>query len=94
MTFPAAYRGYLAWVNSAELLPVGDDLQAFLKGGNVPGACVRRAGRSGMTVTSPMCAPAGRAYWLVVDSGMAKVAIGQVGADRSGPCPVPSTARP
>jgi hypothetical protein len=84
--FPAEYRGYPAWVNSAELLPVGDDLHAFLAGGAARDALVRPAAHNGMTVTSRMCAPGGRAYWVIVDSGRAKVAVGQV---KLGPGPGP-----
>jgi hypothetical protein len=76
--FPAEYRGYPAWVNSAELLPVGSNLKAYLAHGDVPGAYVRPALHDGMRVSTRMCAPGGRSYWLIVDSGMARVAIGQV----------------
>lgn len=77
--FPASYGGYAAWVNSAELLPVGRDLKAFLHSHSVQGAFVRPALRaSGGAVTTRVCAPAGQRFWLVVDSGMARVAIGQL----------------
>lgn len=77
--FPTSYGGYAGWVNTAELLPVGRDLKAFVASHSVEGAFVRPALRaSASTVTTRVCAPAGQRFWLVVDSGMARVAIGQL----------------
>jgi len=75
--FPDSYGGYGSWVNNAELLPVGDDLSAFLKS-HSPGAFIQPAFGDDTQVHTQLCAPAGFSYWLVVDSGMAKVAIGRV----------------
>lgn len=80
VNFPAEYRGYPAWVNSAELLPVGADLQAFVaRRGGGGSALVRPAVRSGaMSVQSTVCAPAGHEYWVVVDSGRQRAAVGRI----------------
>ncbi len=83
--FPKAYGGYPQWVNSAELLPVGDNLKAFVKSGSARGAFTRPALRVGdWTVTMTMCAPAGFAYWVLVDSGMARVVVGEIAFARAG----------
>ncbi|HLH77804.1 MAG TPA: hypothetical protein VKV28_13460 [Candidatus Binataceae bacterium] len=83
--FPASYGGYAGWVNTAELLPVGRDLKAFLASHSVTGAFVRPALRaSASTVTTRVCAPAGQRFWLIVDSGMARVAVGQLAMGSAG----------
>lgn len=81
--FPSAYGGYGEWVNNAELLPVGENLRRFVKnhsGGNY----VQPAFGSDSQVHTTLCAPAGHTYWLIVDSGQAKVAIGRVTMVRPG----------
>lgn len=75
--FPSSYGGYAAWVNNAELLPVGDNLAGFLKT-HAPGSFYQPAFGSGDRIQTTLCAPAGYTYWLVVDSGTAKVAVGRV----------------
>jgi hypothetical protein len=85
--FPASYGGYAGWVNTAELLPVGSDLGSFIKTGHDSHAFTRPALRAGANaVTSHMCAPGQRAYWVIVDSGMARVAVGRI---QVGPGPGP-----
>ena len=78
--FPREYNGYPAWVNSAELVPAAADVQGYVNGGPQPqGAFVRPALAAGpMAVTSSLCAPAGRRYWFLVDSGRARVLIGAI----------------
>ena len=85
VNFPAAYAGYPAWVNSAELVPGSGDVTAYAAGGAQPsGTMVRPALRAGaMAVRSSMCAPAGGTYWLLVDSGMARVTIGRIQIGRA-----------
>lgn len=79
VNFPKAYAGYPAWVNSAELLPGNADVKGYVAGANPPGVLMRPALRAGsMAVRSHLCAPAGRRYWLIVDSGMARVAVGRI----------------
>lgn len=75
--FPSSYGGYGDWINNAELLPVSDDLQGFLHS-HSGGPFIQPAFGSGSQVQTNVCAPAGFTYWLIVDSGMAKVAIGRV----------------
>lgn len=83
VNFPSSYGGYGEWVNNAELLPVGENLQAFLKS-HSGGRFYQTAYGSSSTVHTTLCAPAGYKYWLVVDSGSAKVAIGSVTLLRPG----------
>ncbi len=79
MRFPASYGGYPAWVNTADLLPVTGDLDSFIKTGQAPGALQRPALRAGSdSVISHMCAPAEKDYWVIVDSGRQRVAVGRV----------------
>lgn len=80
VNFPSAYGGYSGWVNSAELVPVGKAIGAFVGGGPQPkGTLVRPAWRAGASaIQTDLCAPAGRKYWLVVDSGEARVLIGEL----------------
>lgn len=94
--FPKAYAGYPAWVNFAELLPGNADVKAYVAGANPPGVLMRPALRAGaMAVRSHLCAPAGQRYWLVVDSGMAKVAIGRISLGAApGPYTFTMTAPP
>lgn len=75
--FPPSYGGYGSWVNEAELLPVGANLQRFLNG-HSGGRFVQPAIGNDRSVNSTLCAPAGFSYWLIVDSGTAKTAIGRV----------------
>jgi hypothetical protein len=83
--FPKSYGGYPQWVNTAELLPVGDDLASFVKTGTAKGAFVRPAIRvDDSTVQMTMCAPAGFAYWVVVDSGTARVPVGRIAFSAAG----------
>lgn len=81
--FPSSYGGYGEWVNNAELLPAGENLQAFLKS-HSGGHFYQTAFGSGSTVHTTLCAPAGYRYWLIVDSGSAKVAVGSVTLLRPG----------
>ncbi len=74
---PASYGGYGAWVNIAELLPSGENLPHFLRS-HSGGAFYRTASGSERSVRTLLCAPAGFTYWLIVDSGSAKVAVGKV----------------
>lgn len=74
---PASYGGYGAWVNIAELLPSGENLSRFLKS-HSGGSFYRTASGSERSVRTVLCAPAGFTYWLIVDSGSAKVAVGKV----------------
>jgi hypothetical protein len=83
VNFPASYGGYGEWVNNAELLPVSDNLSAFL-GSHSPGHFVQTAVGTGTSVRTTLCAPAGFTYWLVVDSGTAKVAIRKVTLSQPG----------
>lgn len=83
VNFPASYGGYGEWVNNAELLPVGADLQGFLKS-HSGGRFVQTAYGTNSAVHSTLCAPAGYSYWVVVDSGTAKVAVGRVTLLRPG----------
>lgn len=83
VNFPSSYGGYGEWVNTAELLPVGANLQAFLKS-HSGGHFVQTAYGSNSAVHTTLCAPAGYSYWLVVDSGTAKVAVGRVTLLRPG----------
>lgn len=78
--FPTEYRGYPAAVNSVELLPDGADVHAYVASSAAPaGTFVRPALRAGaMAVKTHVCGPARHVYWLVVDSGVARVAIGRV----------------
>ncbi len=80
VSFPREYNGYPAWVNSAELLPANADVQGYANGGPQPqGTLVRPALVAGpMAVTTSLCAPAGRRYWFLVDSGRARVLIGAI----------------
>lgn len=80
---PASYGGYGAWVNIAELLPASDNLAGFLKS-HSGGPFYRTASGSERTVHTVLCAPAGFTYWLVIDSGSAKVAVGRVTLMRPG----------
>lgn len=75
--FPDSYGGYGDWVNNAELLPANDDLNGFLHS-HSGGPFMQPAYGTGNRVQTSLCAPAGFTYWLIVDSGMAKVAIGRV----------------
>lgn len=81
--FPASYGGYGSWVNDAELLPVGANLQQFLNG-HSGGRFIQPAVGNDRSVSSTLCAPAGFSYWLIVDSGTAKTAIGRVTILRPG----------
>ncbi|MHB8147515.1 MAG: hypothetical protein ACYDGM_09705 [Vulcanimicrobiaceae bacterium] len=81
--FPPSYGGYGEWINNAELLPVSDNLPRFLKS-HSGGPFFQPAEGSGSRVHTILCAPAGFGYWLVVDSGTAKVAIGRVTILRPG----------
>ncbi|MHB8140595.1 MAG: PDZ domain-containing protein [Vulcanimicrobiaceae bacterium] len=81
--FPSSYGGYGEWINNAELLPVSDNLSRFLKS-HSGGPFYQPAEGTGARVHTALCAPAGYTYWLVVDSGMAKVAIGRVTILRPG----------
>ena len=80
---PASYGGYGAWVNIAELLPASDNLAGFLKS-HSGGPFYRTASGSERSVHTVLCAPAGFTYWLVIDSGSAKVAVGRVTLRRPG----------
>ena len=80
---PASYGGYGAWVNIAELLPASDNLAGFLKS-HSGGPFYRTASGSERSVHTVLCAPAGFTYWLVIDSGSAKVAVGRVTLQRPG----------
>jgi hypothetical protein len=75
--FPQSYGGYGEWVNNAELVPNGQNLQAFLNS-HTGRPFVQPAFGTNSSVRTTVCAPAGFTYWLVVDSGSAKVAIGRV----------------
>lgn len=75
--FPQSYGGYGEWVNNAELVPNGQNLQAFLNS-HTGGPFVQPAYGTNSRVSTTVCAPAGFTYWLVVDSGTAKVAVGRV----------------
>ena len=94
--FPANYGGYASWVNTAELLPVGSDVDSFLKSGNGPVVGFRPALHRGKDIiTSKLCAPAGRAYWVIVDSGRQRIVVGQVNvSDPGGPFQVSLAAPP
>ena len=81
--FPASYGGYGAWVNIAELVPSSENLPRFLKS-HSGGPFYRTASGSERSVHTLLCAPAGFSYWLVVDSGSAKVAVGRVTLLRAG----------
>ncbi len=81
--FPSSYGGYGEWVNNAELLPLSDNLSRFLKS-HSGGPFYQPAEGMGSEIHTSLCAPAGFTYWLVVDSGMAKVAIGRVTILRPG----------
>ncbi|MHB1571652.1 MAG: hypothetical protein ACYC0H_20945, partial [Solirubrobacteraceae bacterium] len=80
---PASYGGYGAWVNIAELLPASENLAGFLKS-HSGGPFYRTASGSERSVHTVLCAPAGFTYWLVIDSGSAKVAVGRVTLQRPG----------
>ena len=80
---PISYGGYGAWVNIAELLPSSDNLSRFLKS-HSGGPFYRTATGSERTVHTVLCAPTGYTYWLVIDSGSAKVAVGRVTLLRAG----------
>lgn len=95
VNFPDAYNGYPAWVNSAELLPVADDFDAYLAGGYSPDAMVRPANRAAsMSVRTSMCAPVGNTYWLFVDSGRQRIAIGRIKVVHTGSHALRMTAPP
>lgn len=81
--FPASYNGYGEWVNNAELLPVGENLKDFLNSHD-GGHFIQTAYGTNSAVHTTLCAPAGYTYWLVVDSGTAKVAVGRVTLLRPG----------
>ncbi len=83
MRFPASYGGYGAWVNIAELLPSNENLSRFLKS-HSGGPFYRTASGSERSVHTVLCAPAGFSYWLIADSGSAKVAVGRVTLLRAG----------
>lgn len=83
VVFPASYNGYGEWVNNAELLPAGDNLASFLKS-HSGGHFYQTAFGNDRSVHTTLCAPAGFRYWLIVDSGEAKVAIGRVTLLRAG----------
>ncbi|MGC8486035.1 MAG: hypothetical protein ACP5O6_10465, partial [Candidatus Baltobacteraceae bacterium] len=74
---PVSYGGFGDWVNIAELLPSSENLARFLKS-HSGGPFYRTATGSERRVHTVLCAPAGFTYWLVVDSGSAKVAVGRV----------------
>lgn len=79
LRFPPSYGGYSAWVNMAELLPSGRNLKAFLAGKSVTGAYMQPAIKKGNgAVVSQLCAPAGHVYWVIADSGTARVAVGRL----------------
>lgn len=80
VSFPSSYGGYAGSVNTAELVPANEDAGSYAKGGpQPPGTMVRPAWRAGSgAVQTSMCAPAGGQYWLLVDSGMARVLIGKL----------------
>lgn len=81
--FPSSYGGYGEWINNAELLPVSANLSRFLKS-HSGGPFYQPAEGTGSRIHTSLCAPAGFTYWLVVDSGTAKVAIGRVTLLRPG----------
>ncbi|TAM62434.1 PDZ domain-containing protein [bacterium] len=83
VNFPDAYGGYGGWVNMAELLPTSQDLAGFLKS-HSGGPFNRTAGGTSSAVHTELCAPAGFSYWLIVDSGTAKVAVGRVTLSQPG----------
>lgn len=83
VNFPASYGGYGEWVNNAELLPVGENLKDFLNSHD-GGHFIQTAYGTNSAVHTTLCAPAGFTYWLIVDSGSSKVAIGRLTLLRPG----------
>lgn len=75
--FPDSYGGYGAWVNNAELVPVGAPISAFLRN-HKTGPFQQTAYGNDSQVQTTLCGPAGYRYWVVVDSGTSKVLVGRI----------------